>query len=141
MYYTSLMRFQEAMQSPSVLPVKAVRQTIDSQDKFAQRLCSLLGTNMRTHKCILCLAEWKWMLEYYIWMFINISHFGPIQNTCFHTLVCDVPSAGVQPSSAAPLLTHASLVAAVEQLAHQFATLEAILSSYSFEQVDLIGEM
>ena len=34
---------QQAMQNSAVLPVKSVRQTIDSRDKFAQRLCTLLG--------------------------------------------------------------------------------------------------
>ena len=34
---------QNAMQSTSLVPVKQVRQTIDSRDKFAQRICSFLG--------------------------------------------------------------------------------------------------
>ena len=40
---------QEAMQSSSLLPVKEVRQTIDSRDLFALRLCSMLGKRL-THK-------------------------------------------------------------------------------------------
>ena len=34
---------QQAMQSSAVLPVKNTRQTIDSRDLFASRMCSMLG--------------------------------------------------------------------------------------------------
>ena len=34
---------QQAMQSSAVLPVKNTRQTIDSRDLLASRMCSMLG--------------------------------------------------------------------------------------------------
>ena len=99
------------MQSTSLVPVKQVRQTIDSRDKFAQRLCSLLGWCW--HQCILFLRQ---------------------TSTCF------LPSAGIQPTSAAPLLTHASLMGAVEQLAHQITTMEALLAAHLSEQQQITAE-
>ena len=40
---------QQAMQNSAVLPVKLVGQTIDFREKFAQRLCTLLGECADTH--------------------------------------------------------------------------------------------
>jgi len=46
----------------------------------------------------------------------------------------------VQSSSAASLLTHASLQSAVEQLAHQITTMEALLAAHLGEQQQITSE-
>ena len=38
-----LLNVQQAMEGSGVLPVEEARQTIDSRDHFALRMCSMLG--------------------------------------------------------------------------------------------------
>lgn len=47
---------------------------------------------------------------------------------------------GIWPSSTAPVLTHASLQGAVEQLAHQITTVEALLVAHLSEQQQITAE-
>ena len=40
---TGVLNVQQAMEGSGVLPVEEARQTIDSRDHFALRMCSMLG--------------------------------------------------------------------------------------------------
>ena len=104
---------QEAMKSSSLQPVKEPRLTVDSRDKFALRMCSMLGVPTLTFS--LDSAQGASLLVY---MCVGVSASGPGQ-----------------------LLTHSSLERAVGQLVQQTVSLEALLTALLSEQQHTVYEM